>query len=244
MLLCRESPTPFLLGSVTNFPNIHVHSPVQSYMQGSSKAVPSTPTLVADPSSIDRGLFRSIAWTGGMKWATQLLSWVSTLVVARLLTPDDYGLVSMAAVYLGLVTLINDFGFGSAVVMLRDLSTEQVAQINSSSVLLGFVGFGVSCLLAVPLGRFFGAPDLPAVIVAMSAAFVVTAFRTVPQALLEKEMQFKLLALFDGSQSLVLAVSTVIFALLGLGYWTLVMAALLSATFSTGLVLAWRTHRF
>jgi len=69
--------------------------------------------LSAAPSSqpgareLDQSLLRGIAWTGGARWATQLLSWASTLVVARLLSPSDYGLVGMAMVYLGFVQLVN-----------------------------------------------------------------------------------------------------------------------------------------
>jgi O-antigen/teichoic acid export membrane protein len=65
--------------------------------------------------SLDRSLVSGIAWTGGTKWATQILSWAATLVVARILSPADYGLMGMATVYLGLVLLINEFGLTTAI---------------------------------------------------------------------------------------------------------------------------------
>ena len=65
-----------------------------------------------------------IAWTAGAKWATQIVTWASTIVVARLLTPDDYGLVGMAAVYLGLVSLVSEVGIGAAIITLHELSDE------------------------------------------------------------------------------------------------------------------------
>ena len=51
--------------------------------------------------ALDRSLLRGVAWTAAAKWASQALSWLSWLIVARLLTPEDYGLVGMAAIYLG-----------------------------------------------------------------------------------------------------------------------------------------------
>jgi hypothetical protein len=51
-----------------------------------------------DRATLDRSLVRGVAWTGAIKWVTQIAAWVSTLAVARLLSPEDYGLVGMAAV--------------------------------------------------------------------------------------------------------------------------------------------------
>jgi len=174
---------------------------------------------------------------------SQLLTWVSTLIVARLLTPEDYGLVGMAAIYLGLITLLSEFGLGSAVVTLRELSEDQVAQINGLSLLFGVVSLLLSCAVAIPLGRFFHAPQLPAVVVAMSGAFVITAFKIVPFSLLQRELRFKVLALVEAARALVLAVSMIGFALLGLRYWTLVIGGLLSSTLSTAATLMLRRHR-
>ncbi len=203
-----------------------------------------SPSLPAERRSLDKSLAGGIAWTAGVKWSSQLLSWASTLVVARLLTPSDFGLLGMAVVYLGLVTVLSEFGLGTAVITLRDLNDEQVAQINSVSVLFGLVGLALSCAVAVPLGKFFRAPQLPLVVVVMSATFVITAFRTVPYSLLQKEMRFKVLAIMDGLQAVAQALSTVMFALLGLRYWSLVLGGLSAATVSTAMPLAWRPHGF
>lgn len=206
----------------------------------SQVAIPSEATAVqrsAEARALDHSLLHGLAWTGAAKWCTQLLSWASTLVVARLLTPEDYGLVGMAAIYLGFVTLLSEFGLGTAVVIFRDLSPEQISQLNGLSLLFGLGSFVASCATAVPLGHFFRAPQLPLVVVAMSAAFLITAFKTVPYGLLSRDLRFKALALIDMSQALVLAVSMIAFALAGFRYWTLVLGGVLSALISTGAIL-------
>src|SRR3989442_12666108 len=96
-----------------------------------------TPELVGPVAALDRSLVRGVAWTGAANWAGQLVAWASTLIVARLLTPEDYGLVGMASIYLGLITLVSEFGLGSTVITLRDLSEEQVAQLNGLALLIG-----------------------------------------------------------------------------------------------------------
>src|SRR5206468_10916030 len=100
----------------------------------------------APPSHVqlDGTLVRGLAWTAGMKWGAQVFSWVSTLIVARLLNPDDYGVVGMATVYLGFANLISEFGVGTTIITLRDLPEEDVAQLNGFAVLLGVAGFALS----------------------------------------------------------------------------------------------------
>jgi O-antigen/teichoic acid export membrane protein len=197
-----------------------------------------------DIRELDRSLLHGLAWTGVAKWAGQCVAWASTLIVARLLTPEDYGLVGMASLYLGVITLLSDSGLGSTVIALRDLNEEQVAQLNSLAVLLGVTSFAASCAAAAPLGRFFRAPQLPAVVVTMSVAFVITAFKAVPLSLLQRELRFRTLALIETWRAVLLAVCVIAFALLGLRYWTLVIGALLSSTLSTGATLVLRRHRF
>jgi PST family polysaccharide transporter len=183
---------------------------------------------------------RGVAWTAGARWASQGLTWGAWLIVARLLTPEDYGLVGMAAIYLGLVTLLSEFGLGTAVLAVRELSGEQLSQLNGLAVIVGLASLLASCAVAIPLGHFFRAPQLPLVVVAMSATFVITSFKTVPFALLQRDLRFKALALIDVSQAVILAVSMVGFALAGFRYWTLVCGGVLGALISTGAVLKLR----
>ncbi len=193
---------------------------------------------------LDRSLVKGLAWTGAAKWASQLLTWGATIVVARLLLPEHYGLVGMATIYLGLVILLNEFGFGTAIVAMRELTAGQVAQLNSVAVLFGLASFGLSFAAAPLLARFFDAPELAAVIVAMSTAFVIGSFRTVPQALMQKELRFPRLAVIEGSQAVLRAAAMVAMAAAGLGLWTLVFGNILGALLWTGLTLASRRHRF
>ena len=206
-------------------------------------AAPSASPL-PDFRALDRSLLRGIAWTGGAKWASQLLAWVSTLIVARLLNPEDYGLVGMATLYLGLVTLVSEFGLGSTLIALRNLRDDQVAQLNGLAVLVGVASFVASCATAIPLGRFFRAPQLPAVVVVMSTAFLITAFKTVPFSLLQRDMEFRALALVETGCAALLAITMVAFAHLGFRYWTLVIGALLSSALSTGAILMLRRYPF
>ena len=98
-----------------------------------AKASPSSLTG-RETGALDRTLVRGLAWTGAVKWLSQILSWLSTIVVARLLTPEDYGIVAMASVFIGLIGLLNEFGLGAAVVALRQLTDEQISSMHSLEI--------------------------------------------------------------------------------------------------------------
>jgi len=115
---------------------------------------------------LDRKLVRGVTWTGGIKGVTLFLSWISTIVVARLLSPDDYGIVAMATVYLGLTTMITDFGLGSAIVAMREVSEELTAQLHAVAAIIGVVAFLISCAVAIPISRFFGTAAVAPVVIA------------------------------------------------------------------------------
>jgi len=148
--------------------------------------------------------------------------------------------MGMAAIYLGLITLLSEFGVGTAVLAVRELSVGQINQLNGLAVVLGLSSLLASCAMAIPLGRFFHTAELPLVVVAMSATFVITSFKTVPLALLQRDLRFKALALIDLSQALVVAISMIGLAVAGFRYWTLVCGGVLGALISTGAVLRLR----
>jgi len=194
------------------------------------------PARVSRTADLDRSLAGGIAWTSAVTWLSQLLSWGSTLIVVHYLAPTDYGIVGMALLYLGLVQMVSELGAGGAVVRFRDLTADQVRQFNGLSITAGGVCLLISLALAIPLGHFFREPRLPVVLALMSSTFVISAFRIVPQALLQRQLQFRKLAVIDGVQSIVGACSTLTLAALGFGYWALAFGFVISATIYASLV--------
>src|SRR5215475_10238270 len=87
--------------------------------------------------SLDRSMAHALAWNTAAKSLTQAFSWLSTIVVARLLTPYDYGLVAMAGVYLAFATVVSQTGIGNTVVYVRDLTQRQIAELNTLCVIVG-----------------------------------------------------------------------------------------------------------
>ena len=205
---------------------------------------PAFATTAASPGrDLDRSLVRGLAWTGGGKWLIQIISWIATPIVARLLSPADYGVAGMAMVYVGLVQLVTDFGLGAAIVQRRELDDDQIAQLGGVSLLLGVAFTGISIALAPSVAGFFGNPDVEAVLIVLSVMFLASGFQTIPRALLARDLRFRHLAVLDGAEALSNIVVTLPLAVLGFRYWSLVFGAIAGRLVSTVLALWWGRHR-
>lgn len=193
---------------------------------------------------MDKHLVGGIAWTATAKWSSQILTWLCLIIVTRLLTPNDFGIVGAAGVYLGLLAVFSEFGFGSAVITLRDLTVDEIAQINTFSAISGTIGFVVACALAIPIGWFFRAPALPRVILLMSTSFLIMGFKTVPNSLLQRELRFKRLSLIDTAASVTQSLCVLLLAWRGAAYWSLALGGVIAALVSTTLNLTSRRTGF
>lgn len=203
------------------------------------------PALGAAPAKpMDRSLAGSIAWRALADWSSQIVTWAAFLIVARLLSPADFGIVSMAVILYAYLKNIGEFGIPATVINRRDLTEYQLAQLNTIAVLLGVVCFGLGCALAFPLAVFFKTPRLAPVVVLTSLALVALGVRAVPEGLLCKEMRFRWLSIASAGCDVLAAAATLILALRGFAYWALVLGNLASAVTLSALMVQARPQGF
>jgi PST family polysaccharide transporter len=213
---------------------------------GSPNVVAAPTGAAPEPSSrkLDRSLASGIAWTAGMRSLTQGLQWAAALLVVRLLTPHDYGLVGMAMAFLGLTRLVSEFGLGASIVQHHHLTSSQIARLNTMSVLLA-LGFGALSVAGSGLiAAFFGESQVQQIIVVLSVTFVLGGLDVVPRSLLRRDLRFRQLALIQAAENLSYAVTSLTLAALGFGYWSLVYGAVTSTAVRMGVAIASSPHRF
>jgi teichuronic acid exporter len=153
-------------------------------------------------------------------------------------------MVAMATVIHGLVTILSEFGVGVTIVTLRQLSSAQIAQFNGLSTLLGAVACLAMTAVAPGMAIFFERPALLAVVIAMGTTFLVSGLRTIPAALLQRDLRFGALALIEAMQAVIGAVATLTCAWHGWGYWAIVAGALAASLSWTTLLLIVRPCAF
>jgi teichuronic acid exporter len=194
--------------------------------------------------NMDRSLISSVAWNATGDWVSQILSWLSFLIVIRLLTPADFGVVNMALVLLPFLQYISTFGIGRAIVTLRTLTDEQLAQLNTVGLLLGIGGFVLAAILAKPFALFFKTPALTPVVIVICIALIPSGLQVVSGALLNRDMRFRTLSLLNGFCAVVSAAFTLLFAWLGWKYWALVLGNLVATFFRCVFILRSRPQKY
>jgi len=187
-------------------------------------------------------LVSGIAWTAVWRWTSQIVSWGGTAVAARILTPNDYGLIGMAMLGIGLVRIVENFGMDAVLVQDRSIVGRDQARLAGFVILIGLFLFTAFIFLSAPLALFFKEPRVASLVIALGLLCVSDALQVVPRATLQKELQYKKLAWAQFVQVLATQGVLISAALLGLGVWSLVVNSLAGAFTVTLLLIYWRPY--
>lgn len=197
---------------------------------------------MSNPGSLDRALLSGIAWTAALRWSSQVVSWAATILVARILVPADYGLVSMATIPIGLARMVEDFGLDAILIQDRTIVDTRQAQLAGFILGIGGVLSALSLALSLPIAAFFKEPQVAQIIVVMSLLFITDALQVVPRAILQRRLAFTHLALAFFLQIVVTQSILVAGALAGWGFWALVVSNVTAAVVITAILCWWAPY--
>ena len=188
--------------------------------------------------SLRARIARSMFWIAWSRGALQLLSFATTLFVARILAPADYGVMALASLWTACAGMVAEMGLGAAIIQFRDLTRREIDTCFWITMILATVGFAALALAAPMIARWFDVPRLAEVLPVLALVLPITACGVVSDSLLRKR-----LALDRVSQAEVIggAVTLPVMlgcALAGLGVWTLVIGSLLAPATRTAVTIA------
>lgn len=171
-------------------------------------------------------ILSGLAWIASARLLGQLVTWSITIVVMRILTPADYGLLAMATVLVGFLAMMAQFGAGAAAVQSVDMDDAKLRQIFGFVIVINS-GLFLLLFLAAPLiAWFFDEPRLVAIVRVLGVQFILMIFTVIPGAQLSRRLEFKGQSLVDLSGAVVSSVTALGCALAGLGVWALVWASI------------------
>lgn len=167
-------------------------------------------------------------WSVGLRLTAQIISWISTICVVRFIRPDDYGLNSMLEATLELMLLFSTLGLDVALVRLKALAIAEMRSAFGLLLLINGVLFLIYFLGAPLIAAYFHAARLESLCKALAFIFILLPFRVIPNALLNRDLKFKLQSTVELLASIATAVVTLILAVRGEGVWALVIGALVN----------------
>jgi O-antigen/teichoic acid export membrane protein len=171
-----------------------------------------------------------------------LIQSIATVVLARLLTPADFGLVAMVATVTGLGQAFADLGLSEATIQRKEINHEQVSALFWINVAIGLGLMLITAALAPVLARFYRDPRIVGITLVVSLTFLIGGLRVQPDALLKRQMRFSSIAIRDITGYALAVPVAIIMAWRGAGYWALVALPLtlnLSSLILSWLMVSW-----
>lgn len=193
--------------------------------------------------TLRRQAIKSTAWLAVTRLWSQSVSWLVTIILARLLLPADYGLFGMALAVIHLLEVFQEFGLGAGIVQRRQLNEREVNAVFWFSLAVSIVIAAMAFAGAEAVARYFGEPRLVWMIRLLAITFLLTSVGMVPHSLLTKAIEFRRRSLAEGAGVLASGIVSVAAALAGFGVGALVAGHLSRAAIRTALLVAlagWR----
>ncbi len=168
-----------------------------------------------------------------MRLLSQMLTWAITIVVIRLLSPSDYGLLAMATVFMSILIMLAEAGLGAALIQALEVDELKLRRIFGATILID-VGLFMLQIAAAPLiAGFFEEDRLVAIIRVLALQLLIMIFGVIPGALLNRRLDFKRQSLIALASAVCGGLSTLGLALSGYGVWALVYGSLIVSLCNT-----------
>ena len=167
-------------------------------------------------------IFGGLFWTFGERIIAQLVSLVVTIILARLLDPEHYGIISIVTVFITFCNIFVSSGFGSAVVQKKNADDDDFNTAFMIGFIISLILYAVIFTFSPFIGNFYNMPLLSPVMRIMGLRLILASFNTIQHAYIQKNMQFKKFFFATLIGTVISAVVGIIFAVLGFGVWALV----------------------
>lgn len=171
-----------------------------------------------------------LGWVAGSNFLGQIITWGITIVVMRVLSPADYGLLAMASVFVAFLALMSSAGLGPAIVQAASIDDRRLRQLLGLILALNALLFLALFLAAPFIAGFFNEARLTDIIRVLAAQFIISSFTVIPESLLGRQLRFKSRALVDLASNVLGGVVTLSLALSGAGVWSLIAGAMVVVT--------------
>lgn len=173
--------------------------------------------------SVSRSVINGLRWITLSRLVSQILTWINTFFVIRLLSPTEFGLAALASIFASYLAMMNELGFSVTLVRWQTRDRETLKYVFGALLLVGTL-FTLATIVAAPLlGILTKEPQITPLIRLISIQFLTMAFGVIPQSQLSMDMKFRQLGIADVVAALIGGATTLIVALRGGGAWSLIV---------------------
>ncbi|MBI5907709.1 MAG: oligosaccharide flippase family protein, partial [Burkholderiales bacterium] len=188
-------------------------------------------------------LIRGAAWTIGTRWIIKALGFINTVIMARLLLPEDYGIVAMGMLVVGLIQTFLDFGPATALLRKAEVTRDEIDSAWTLGIIQG-IAAGLALIAALPVAvDYFKEPRLIFVLWALAASVIFISLSNIGLVLARKEFIYTLDFKIATTGKIVSVVTTVIAGIMLHDYRALVIGIIAGYTLPVFLSYLWHPYR-
>lgn len=169
-----------------------------------------------------------VGWSALDKWGGCLFDLILMVVLARILSPEAFGLVALGTIFTSFMNIFLEQGLMSAIVQRKDITKEHLDSAFLINIVFGIFFTVLGIIFSPIIAKIFNENELQPIIAWLSLGFIIFAFSTVQQAILKRDLDFKGLAKRSVLSKFVAGVAAIIFAITGFGVWSLVIKSLVT----------------
>lgn len=170
----------------------------------------------------NKKILSGIGWAYGERILAQLISLIVSIILARILDPEHYGIIAIVTVFISILNALTSGGFGNALVQKKDADDLDFDTICWFSIVLSIILYIVLYFAASAIANFFKMPELLWVTRVMGIRVIISAFNSIQHAYVQRHMEFKRFFFATLGGTLVSAVVGIVMAYMGFGVWALV----------------------
>lgn len=198
---------------------------------------------VDETGSLHGRLVGGFLWSLGSSGAAQISRVGIGVLLARLLSPSDYGIAGMALVFSSLVLYLSDFSMGSALVQREHITEEDRSTVFWTSAAIGTLLTLAGIAVAGPLADFYKTPQVKPLFMVVSISFLLVALQTTQASIMQREYRFRAISVRVAAGIVIGGIAALVAALLGAGPWALIVQQVVASSVSVVLLWTFSTWR-
>ncbi len=184
------------------------------------------------PDSLGHTAVKGAVWASIDRFTSMGIQFIVNLVLARLLLPADFGMIGMLAIFITVSQTLIDGGFASALIQKKEPTQVDYSTIFFWNLIFSAFLYGILFFSAPLIAEFYAMPSLSAVLRVMALNLILTGIFAIQKTRLQKQFEFKTLAIVNISAYTLGAIIAILFALYDFGVWSLVVMQLSYGAFS------------
>lgn len=189
--------------------------------------------------SLKAKAFKGAFWSTLEVFGNQIISFVISLVLARLLLPEEFGLIAMLTVFMALAGVLVESGLTQSLIRTPDPTDEDYSTVFFFNLGASLIMYGMLWFTAPLIASFYEQPVLSSLLRILSTTIIIGAFSAVQRARLTKQMDFKTQLLVSTPSLVINGVVGIVMAYMGYGVWSLVWSRIAGATASAAQLWYW-----